>query len=100
MTQPATYTNPIWPHYFADPFVLRVGREYFAYGTGPADERGREFPVLHSSDLVHWKHVGHALEPTAQSRGHNHWAPELPDKDRRVLLHCSALPPTRAGHHP
>lgn len=28
------YTNPVWPGYFADPFILRSGGTYFAYGTG------------------------------------------------------------------
>ena len=45
MTQGRTiaYTNPVWPHYFADPFVLRVAHgEYYAYGTAPAAEEGCE----------------------------------------------------------
>src|SRR3954468_12638854 len=91
-TKPLTYTNPVWPHYFADPFVLRVGREYYAYGTGPADEAGREFPILHSPDLVHWQHAGHAIEPTPQARGHNHWAPEVAEKEGRFFLYYSASP--------
>ena len=38
MTRAITYTNPVWPHYFADPFVLRVAHgEYYAYGTAPAE---------------------------------------------------------------
>ena len=49
-----SYRNPVFPHYFADPFVLRVGREYWAYGTAPPDERGRHFPILRSNDLAHW----------------------------------------------
>ena len=33
------YQNPVWPGYFADPFVLRHGDEYFAYGTAETLER-------------------------------------------------------------
>jgi hypothetical protein len=28
------YRNPVHPEYFADPFVLRDGQGYVAYGTG------------------------------------------------------------------
>jgi beta-xylosidase len=87
-----TYTNPVWPHYFADPFVLRVGRAYYAYGTAPADPAGREFPVLRSDDLVNWRPVGHALEPTTKARGHNHWAPEVAEKDGKFYLYYSFAP--------
>lgn len=93
------YTNPVWPHYFADPFALRVGRTYYAYGTGPADESGREFPVLRSTDLATWEYVGHALEPVAAARGHNHWAPEVAEKDGLFYLFYSAAPRDRDEHH-
>ena len=36
MTGRQTYTNPVWPGYFADPFVLRWEDRYVAYGTGAA----------------------------------------------------------------
>ena len=45
----ATYTNPVWPGYFADPFVLRVGKEYFAYGTGEPGARAAH--AQHREDL-------------------------------------------------
>jgi hypothetical protein len=51
-----TYQNPVWPGYLADPFVLKTGGEYYAYGTGSSigDDlsNGRMFPVLHSKDHV------------------------------------------------
>src|SRR5688572_12914162 len=76
-----TYQNPVWPHYFADPFVLRVGRTYWAYGTAPGGADGAEFPMLRSEDLASWTPVGHALRPRADARGHNHWAPEVAEHD-------------------
>ena len=78
-----TYTNPVWPHYFADPFVLRVGRTYYAYGTGPAGDDGRQFPVLRSDDLVHWHQLGHALGPVAGANPTSYWAPEVAESDGR-----------------
>jgi hypothetical protein len=49
------YRNPVYPGSFADPFVLRVGREFFAYGTNVFDGGRRvNVPVLRSDDLVSW----------------------------------------------
>ena len=94
-----TYQNPVWPHYFADPFALRVGRTYWAYGTAPAGADGMEFPVLRSEDLATWKHVGHALRPRAEARGHNFWAPEVAEKDGRFYLFYSSSPKDNDEHH-
>jgi arabinan endo-1,5-alpha-L-arabinosidase len=94
-----TYQNPVWPHYFADPFVLRVGRTYWAYGTAPASADGTEFPVLRSEDLATWKHVGHALRPRPDARGHNFWAPEVAEKDGRFYLFYSSSPKNNDEHH-
>ena len=51
----AGYRNPVYRGSFADPFVLRVGRGFFAYGTNVFDG-GRQVnvPVLTSLDLVSW----------------------------------------------
>jgi beta-xylosidase len=99
MSTTLTYTNPVSSIYFADPFVLRIGSGYWAYGTAPADGGGREFPVLHSTDLVHWSPAGHALDPAPASRGHNHWAPEVAAKDGRFYLFYSASPVGADEHH-
>ena len=84
-----TYTNPVWPGYFADPFVLQSNGEYWAYGTGPGID-GREFPVLHSKDLVHWEAAGAALVPPEHLIGGAFWAPEVAEKDGSFFLYYSA----------
>ena len=76
-----TYVNPVHSGYFADPFCLRVGHEYYAYGTGPAGASGRQFPILRSTDLSTWTEAGHALEPL--SNGVNYWAPEVAEMGGR-----------------
>jgi hypothetical protein len=49
------YRNPVYRGSFADPFVLRVGRTFFAYGTNVFDGgRQTNVPVLMSPDLVQW----------------------------------------------
>lgn len=86
------YRNPVWPGYFADPFVLRVEDDYYAYGTGKAGARlaGREFEVLHSRDLVRWTSVGGALEPLPDAALTDYWAPEVAAHDGRYWMYYSA----------
>jgi arabinan endo-1,5-alpha-L-arabinosidase len=83
-----TYTNPVWPGYFADPFVLRTTSGYWAYGTGPGAD-GREIPVLHSKDLVNWESAGAALVPPEHLIGGSFWAPEVAEKDGSFYLYYS-----------
>lgn len=82
-----TYTNPIYPHYFADPFVLKYQDQYYAYGTGPAGPNGERFAVLHSTDCIHWQSLGWALIP---SDGDDFWAPEVAYADGAFFLYFSA----------
>jgi hypothetical protein len=71
-----TYENPVYGSSFPDPGALRnSSTDYYAYGTG-----GR-FPILKSSDLVHWAEVGRAFSarPTwvVQSGDWHPWAPSV-----------------------
>jgi len=89
MIQPAsTYTNPVYPHYMADPFVLRHDGHYYAYGTAAPSADGWQFPVLHSPDLVHWESAGYALPPIPGAL--QFWAPEVASHDGRFYLYFSA----------
>jgi beta-xylosidase len=94
------YCNPLWPHYLADPFVVRVGKGYWAYGTAPAAEDGKQFAVLKSSDLVNWSYAGHALQPLRDPPGVNYWAPEVAaGEDGRFYLYYSATTSQSDEHH-
>lgn len=84
-----TYQNPVWPEYFADPFVLKWQGAYWAYGTGNVQADDRCFPVLHSTDFVHWEHIGCALEPPDPTHT-AYWAPEVAERDGRFYLYYSA----------
>jgi len=88
------YRNPVWPGYFADPFVLRWRGEYFAYGTcsntGDEHERdGRVFPILRSPDLVHWTPLGGALV-CPDPRRVMYWAPEVAERDGHFFMYYAA----------
>jgi arabinan endo-1,5-alpha-L-arabinosidase len=98
------YQNPVWDGYFADPFVLRVADEYYAYGTGgPADNGrqadGRMFPLLHSTDLVHWVQLGGALTPLNDPAKPAYWAPEVAYANGRYYLYYSAGGCEGENHH-
>jgi len=86
--KPETYTNPVYPHSFPDPFVLKFRGEYFAYCTGNAPD-GNVFGILRSSDLVDWTPVGSAMAPLA-SRPPFYWAPEVVYDNGKFHLYYSA----------
>lgn len=94
---PPTYVNPVYPGYFADPFVWRCGAVYYAIGTGPAEAAGAAvsaatptvFPLLRSQDLVQWQEVGHALVRPDPSLGDAFWAPEVVEAGGRWYLYYS-----------
>lgn len=82
-----TYTNPVYPEIMADPFVLRHEERYYAYGTAPASAAGGRFPVLGSDDLVHWEHLGYAIDQPGED---HFWAPEVAYADGRFYLYYSS----------
>lgn len=92
-----TYTNPVWPDYFADPFVLKHAGEYYAYGTGPRTE-GLEFPLLYSRDLIHWESLGGALTPLTDPTKGSYWAPEVAERNGRFYMYYSAGGREGEGH--
>src|SRR5688572_28697961 len=98
------YANPVWPGYFADPFVLRWGDAFFAYGTGdPAEQRiageASVFQVLRSPDLAEWSLVGHALVPATEQLTNAYWAPEVAAANGRFFLYYSTAPAGRDELH-
>jgi GH43 family beta-xylosidase len=84
---------PVWPGYFADPFVLRADDgTYWAYGTGGPSETvpGERFVVLRSRDLLRWERAGRALAVPPELRGRAFWAPEVAYRDGTFHLYYSA----------
>ncbi|HEX6900422.1 MAG TPA: glycoside hydrolase family 43 protein [Thermoanaerobaculia bacterium] len=83
----ASYLNPVYPHSFPDPFVLKHRGEYWGYCTGFWHD-GRAFGVMRSRDLVRWEPLAGALEPLPG--GHTcYWAPEVAYLDGRFHLYYS-----------
>lgn len=97
-----TYTNPVYPEYFADPFVWRHEGVYFAIGTGAREAggdieppgktttmRASVFPMLRSTDFVNWQAAGHALIRPDATLGETFWAPEIAYRDGTFYLYYS-----------
>lgn len=96
------YCNPVHDGYVADPFVLRVGDKFVAYGTRqPATSLGPdglEFEVLTSHDLVSWQHHGGALLPVDPQLGQDYWAPEVAEVAGTFYMYYSVGNGDQ-GHH-
>ncbi|TFC49773.1 glycoside hydrolase [Cryobacterium sp. TMT2-17-1] len=87
-----------WEGYFADPFALRTGDGYVAYGTNPECSLDREFEILTSPDLTHWKSAGGALTRPSKTIGTDFWAPEIAHSDDRWWMYYS-VGHGIVGHH-
>lgn len=82
-----TYLNPVYPHSFPDPFVLKHRGEYWAYCTSFWNDE-LCFGVLHSRDLVNWREVGGAMRRIDQVST-CYWAPEVTYADGYFYLYYS-----------
>jgi beta-xylosidase len=87
------HKNPVYPDYFADPFVWKFDKTYYAIGTGAADAAGKPndkaFTILQSKNLLDWKFAAHALLRPDPRLGNNYWAPEVAYEDERFFLYYS-----------
>ncbi len=85
------YQNPVWPGEFADPYVLKTGGVYYAFGTSSTARNlaagSFAFPVLRSSNLVDWEMIGGAIDALP---GFDYWAPAVAERDGRFYLYYSA----------
>ena len=84
----ATYDNPVLPGDYPDPSVIRVGQEYWA--TATTSQWAPIFPLLHSTDLVTWRHAGSVFQsPPSWSAG-SYWAPEIVADGGRFFVYYTA----------
>ena len=83
---------PVEPRDFADPFVLRVGSNYYAYATQAGDTNVQ---VMRSTDLATWEPLPDALPrlPTWAGSGRT-WAPVVLPRGERYVLYYTVREPT------
>ncbi|MEZ4727203.1 MAG: glycoside hydrolase family 43 protein [Caldilineaceae bacterium] len=87
---PTVYDNPVYASDFPDPYVLRVGEEYYAFSTNVGDIH---IPTLRAPNLTDWRFVGDALPQlpgwAEQTTGLT-WAPGvLPRGEEYVLYYVT-----------
>ncbi|KAH7097467.1 glycosyl hydrolase [Auriculariales sp. MPI-PUGE-AT-0066] len=65
VTTVSALINPILPGWNPDPTILRVGKDYFIVTS--TFEQFPGHPIYHSTDLVKWDIIGHALTRPSQT---------------------------------
>lgn len=59
-----TFNNPVLPGFNPDPSVVRIGKDFFL--TTSSFEYTPGAPIYHSTDLIQWTLIGHALTRRSQ----------------------------------
>ncbi|MGV0964321.1 glycoside hydrolase family 43 protein [Empedobacter falsenii] len=77
-----TYKNPVLYADYSDPDAIRVGDDFFMTASSFNEAPG--LPILHSTDMINWKLVNHALPDVfpikhfnTPKRGDGVWAPSI-----------------------
>jgi beta-xylosidase len=77
-----TYKNPVLHADYSDPDATRVGNDFYMTASSFEDVPG--LPILHSTDLVNWRLIGHALPALIPYQhflktrhGEGVWAPSI-----------------------
>jgi xylan 1,4-beta-xylosidase len=84
------YRNPVRSGFFPDPSICRVGSDYYMVNSSfiffPC------IPISHSTDLVHWEVIGHAITDTSTELleklegGRGFWAPDISYYEGRFCI--------------
>lgn len=85
-----TYHNPIRTGMYPDPSIVRVGNDYYMVNSTfiyfPC------IPVSHSTDLIHWEIIGHAITNPEWAcideleGGRGYWAPDISYHNGRFYI--------------
>ena len=79
--QTSFYENPVRRGFYPDPSVIRVGDDF--YMVNSSFQYFPAIPISHSTDLVHWETIGHAvtnsdyLDLSEIRDSHGIWAPDI-----------------------
>ncbi|GAO44514.1 family 43 glycosylhydrolase [Flavihumibacter petaseus] len=76
------------PGDFADPSVIRAGKQYYAVGT--SSEWAPHFPIYASPDLRSWKQAGYVFDKAPAWTSGSFWAPEYVFRNNRYYIYYTA----------
>lgn len=85
-----TYQNPILRGFFPDPSIVRVGHDY--YMVNSSFQYFPAIPISHSTDLIHWEIIGHAITDSScldlqEIRdSHGIWAPDISYENGKFII--------------
>lgn len=85
--QNGSYENPVCTDDVPDPTVIRVGKEFYMYGTGGITT------VYKSTNLLSWEYVGQAFNSSEKPDfipGASMWAPDINYIDGKYVLYFAA----------
>jgi beta-xylosidase len=85
---PLTWQNPVVPGDFPDPSATRVDGVYWATATASLHAPG--FPLLRSTDLLHWQRIGVIFPHRPRWATDSLWAPELIVDEAGVRVYYTA----------
>jgi len=92
------YSNPVFAKDFPDPMVLRLGgRSYYAYATD-VGWSPFPFPILHSTDLIHWKTAGHTFTTYPSWASGDFWAPDVVKHGKTYYLFYTGMSASKGVH--
>ncbi len=80
---PATFQNPLFAGDYADPSIVRVGRDFYLTHTTYRYSPG--LLIWHSRDLVNWTPIANAL-PQLADKGEV-WAPDFVEHQGRFYIY-------------
>ena len=60
-----SYRNPVLPGFYPDPSIVRVGADFYLVTSTFSWFPG--LPIFHSTDLVDWNLIGHAIDRPGQA---------------------------------
>jgi xylan 1,4-beta-xylosidase len=83
-----TAQSLVVPGDFPDPSVIKFGDRYWA--TATTSNWAPAFPLLSSTDLVHWKTEGHAFAELPEWADYYFWAPEISEEKGKTYLYYTA----------
>lgn len=84
------FRNPVLEADFPDPFVLRVGADYFAYAT---TDGAQHLQIARSPDLVAWTQLNDPLPKLPLWSSGDTWAPEVAKTSAGYVLYYTAHDP-------